>query len=717
MLAWDIIKFLKQYGEPWISVGDPQDTYDFFFDIINSGQVVLIKDGKGLAAAALYYKVRGLEEIILKRSTFRRMRNFRAGPLVYVHTMVIRPDLRKTKLIWKLVKELRDREPLCDKVSFTFNKNEKWAYKIIRRRDKMRDNCGIIALDALLKSLNMNMNRISLDTLSKICRDNGRLMFPLKVPKKRLTSLQYPYILQSNNHYEVIEDDTALDGLDLGELAFVLYPTLNATTIPLVMDEEEAKQVKGAGGGGGIQGYFSKPGRLLPMAASALAPSLGIGPTMGNLIGTGIGALQGATSGLWGQPGGSSMLGGAAQGFGQSLLGRGIGGMLNPSSVGLQAGMTNQPWKGFQLGLEQSIPFKNAMFGGTNPITSSWINSSPVPPATSNNFMNNYYTHPPAGSAVAQLQQTMSPADYASVTGTTAPMTTQGYMSNYYANPPAGSAVANLKNSMSAEEWSKLAVPSAGAYDTAMMAGGGGGGGGGAGMLGNAANIASQSQVPAQQGGFLKNIAPSAALMLAGQAIQQPSYNVPSAADMYTQMINSGAIPQYSGPLGQAAQAATLKNINSPDTILETQIQPYKDAITADLNRREKEEIAFIRTVHSQNGTSGGSDEVRDIEKIQEKYRDYEIQQLGAIDQNLYNQKVTIYLDSISQAYGMDQANLQTIAGLTGASIQEAAIKYGLKAQQVQDFRNAINQLAISAAPGANQTTAASLLGKILQTK
>lgn len=679
MLAWDIIKFLQKHGEPSIKLGNIEENYDYFFDIINSGQTVLIHDDKGeLAAAALYVKVRNLNEIHRKRGTPIRLRNYRHGNIVYVHTLVVRPDYRKRNAIWNISKKLRERELLCDTIAYTINKEEKWNYKVERRREKMRDNCGIIALDALLKSLDMNMTRISLDTLSKICRDNGKLMFPLRVQKNKLGTLPFPYIIQNNNHYEVIEDEVALEGAELKEDVYVLYPSLNSTVIPYVIDEEEAKDIKGAGDDFKLSRvpivgpYLSKPARLLPLAASAGATMLGAPGWLSNVAGIGTGAIQGGTTGLWGEPGAGSMLSGGLQGFGQGMLGRGIGyglGATNLPIVGNRisaAGNVTQPsmWDAFREGFGQSIPFgqKLGLYQPGAALLTPSVKAGQI-----------------------------SPAAYAKYIGTAAPAAAAAGAGGI---PPMGTAATRTG----------MTIPS---LATGAMAPAGS----------SAALTQAATQQAAKQAFDWSSLVPSAALMLGGMAIPQPEYDVPDYADTYKQMISSQSIPSVSGPLGAAAQAATLRNIESPDTILQTQTDDYKNAIISDLNRREQEEISFVRTMHSQNGTSGGSDEMRDVQNVQAKYRDYQMQQLGAIEQNLYNQKVTIYLQSIADAYQMDRANLEAIAGLTDMSIYEASVKYGIKAQQVKDFRDAIFELARSAAPGAQSTTAASLLGKMLTVK
>jgi hypothetical protein len=680
MLVWDILQFMKEQGEPDVSIGDPQVSYFFFFDIINSGQFVLIEDDKGIACVALYLKVRNLDEIRKKRGTFHRLRNYRCGRIVYVHTVVVRRDLRNNGLIWKIAKQIRDKELLSDTVAFTFNKNEKWTYKIERRRNHMRDNCGIIALDALLKSMSLNMNRISLDTLAKICRDNGRLMFPLKVKKSHLPTIPFPYIMQTNNHYEVIEDETALEGADIPEDVYLLYPQLNATTIPHVIDEEEAKQVKGAGGGKVsdiplIGQFISKPGRLLPLAVSAAAPMLGIGSTMGNILGTAAGAGQGLSTGLWGEPGAGSALKGGATGFLTAPIGRGLGtGLANAFASYPGATDVNRLGvfgTGFGQGFAESIPFKNAI----------------------NKMVGQQFFTPDLPGVNALPGYNYSPTSAANLL--TGNISTVG---------PGGSIVSGQGEAMKG-----YAMPTPD-MNTPSWWGGGGAGTATAPAQAGAAGGQAAGGTGIGGGKWL----PTAASLLGALALPEPEYDVPSAESIYKEMIAKQDLPTTYGALGQAAQAATLKNINAPDTILTNLSQPYKDAIISDLNRREQDELAFVRTVHAQNGTSGGSDEMRDIQNVQAKYRDARNQQLGEIETNLYNQKVEIYLKSIADAYGMDQQNLATIAGLTNASISEAAIKYGIKAQQVKDFRDALYALATATNPASTQPTAADLLGKLI---
>ena len=157
MNAVEIIKFVKEYGLPDVSLGDIDDCYDLVDRLISCNQYEVIVDEKGLVAVLLYYKVRNLKEVAFRRGTNIPPKNYRYGNIVYVHTYVARPDYRnKSKnIVWEIIKRVREKELLCDTVAWTLNRKNHWFSKLERRRTEMRDNCGIIALDTLIKSLNV----------------------------------------------------------------------------------------------------------------------------------------------------------------------------------------------------------------------------------------------------------------------------------------------------------------------------------------------------------------------------------------------------------------------------------------------------------------------------------------------------------------------------------------------------------------------------------
>lgn len=139
---------------------------------------------------------------------------------------------------------------------------------------------------------------------------------------------------------------------------------------------------------------ISKPARMLPMLGSAIGTTMGVGPTMTNLISAGIGAGQGGTTGLWGEPGGGSMFKGGAAGFLQGPVGRGISTGLSSQRLNwANPGATNSSGapafanfgQGFMQGAGEAVPFKNQInnllgrqFFGTETGASDWISNNGV---------------------------------------------------------------------------------------------------------------------------------------------------------------------------------------------------------------------------------------------------------------------------------------------------------------------------------------------------
>jgi hypothetical protein len=106
----------------------------------------------------------------------------------------------------------------------------------------LRKNSGVISFDKTVGKLNGKTSRLSMDTIAKMAQDNGFLLYPMKIPREVLSTVEFPYIVHLNNHFETWEEETALDPDTLPETIYILshqfYPEY-------VIDEEEAKNIKG----------------------------------------------------------------------------------------------------------------------------------------------------------------------------------------------------------------------------------------------------------------------------------------------------------------------------------------------------------------------------------------------------------------------------------------------------------------------------------------
>jgi hypothetical protein len=610
------------------------------------------------------------------------LHNFTHGHILYVHTLVNKPNCNGT--LWKIVKTLRERELECDTVAFRSARNNQWVYKIERRREKMRDNCGILAFDNLMKGMNKRANQMSMDSLSRIARDNGILLFPMKVPKDEMKKIEYPFIIHTNNHFELIEEPVALEGLSLDKDVHILSPKAISTYI---MSLEESKNVRGAGEGdtgifgrkGAIGQYFSKPARLIPLGVSALGGAMGMPATVTTPLSTIAGLGQAATTGLYGEQGAArSLLRGGLSGLGTGAIGRGLG-----TGYTAMKGAGPGFLAGFREGFGSAIPFGERL----GVYTPQYAQGMPgfgfgVQPAWQN--LTQPWQWTPRGTPGLEIFPGTGGMQFA-LREPTAPAVDLGTID--VTKPAAELAVAGGQQP---PPGGPVPVPTEEPGARGILS-----------RLGEFFGIGPREAVAEGAAGPTRwtDYLPSAAFMLGGQMLPQPEYDVPSIQQTFAQMQQQG-IPTVFTPEGELARQEIMRNIQDPESILNLQTTEYKGAIAADIARREEQELAFIGAKHADNGTWGGSDYFRDVQATQEKYRNETLLRMGEIEQNLYNQRVSIYLDSVSAAYQMDRANLEVIAGLTQATVAEAAFKYGLKAQEVKDFRDALYAMAAASFPG-----------------
>ncbi len=671
MLVYDIVYFIYKHSGEGVHRLSFDSTYDAVFKIVEAGQYAIVKEGDDIKGVCLYYKVRNLDDVVEKIGTFYLPENFTKGHILYVHTLVIAPD--SMGVLWKISRELRSRELECDTLAYRSTKRGELFYKIERRREKMRENCGIVAFDSLVRGQNKRANRISMDTLARVARDNDILLFPMKVPKDKVKDIGFPFILQTNNHFELVEDELSLEGLPLEADLYILSQKM----VPeFVIEQTEAKDIKGAGdmfGNKGIIGqYFSKPARLIPLGVSALGGYMGLSPTATNLLSTAAGVGQAATTGLWGEKGaGASLLRGGASGLTTGMLGRGIGTGFQyaPSTgpIGSSGTLGERFATGFREGFGEAIPFGQTL-------------GLYQPGAAPMNFINKY-------GSVLTPEQVLA-------INTAAGLPAGVDLGKITVSKPGWSFGQQLGQQLGAAAGGPPpGAPGGPPLDTTAATEGA------PGLLGPAAEqIAERRDVQAK--GLAKYL-PSIAATAIAQSMRQPEYDIPSAYDAFMQMRARG-VPSTFTEEGRLAAEIIRNNMTNPENIISYQADEYKNAIESDLNRREQEELAYINAKHTDNGTYGGSDWAREIAAKQAEFRDYRIQATSAIDQDIFNKRVSIYLASIAQAYQMDEQNLNALAGLTNMSVAEAAYGYGLKAQEVKDLRDALMAFATSAWPGTS---------------
>ena len=198
-----------------------------------------------------------------------------------------------------------------------------------------------------------------------------------------------------------------------------------------------------------------------------------------------------------------------------------------------------------------------------------------------------------------------------------------------------------------------------------------------------------------------------ALLSAAGYLLPQPKSNIPSGQDLLAKYQNTSISPE-----GTASRAKLLEYINNPENIGSQATTDYIAALNADYDQRDKDEMAqFDSSWRAQGYNTTGSDYFKAKQDLMNKQALRRNTALGSVRQNVWQTQIVAQLQMISQAYGIDQ---QILTDLMTLDIQEASVKYGLDVEKVNQFRQAIYNMALMSEYTNQPNTAAEAM-KALQ--
>jgi len=230
----------------------------------------------------------------------------------------------------------------------------------------MKQNCGVLAYDALIGALSNREHVISMNTLCNMAKDNDVELYAQKIPIELVDDINFPVIMYTENHFEKWDKIEYNDVVYGREYMYILSQEL--TDEKYKLSDDEARLIKGADFGqmitppkskspweaatsGSTGGWasFAGPsetknpddpagwGWVGPALTTAMGAIPGVGPAlsagMGAIGAAGVGGFQGTDSG-WGK-GIMDTLGGATAGYGLGSLGSGIGSGLKTAGQGV----------------------------------------------------------------------------------------------------------------------------------------------------------------------------------------------------------------------------------------------------------------------------------------------------------------------------------------------------------------------------------------------
>jgi hypothetical protein len=569
--------------------------YNYLKNLIDKKQVIVYSNNGSIDGYLTYYKITesDIEEILKIYQTWELPKNYTDGDLIYIDLLVKNNNCKINDLVKKL--EMKEKD-----IDLGIWMNKRNQFKISKRRySEMKNNCGILAFDQLVGSLNGRTNKISLDTLCKIAQDNEFLLYPMRIPKTELNKLSFPYIINYNHHFEVWEDENGIDLSILPDEVYVLSPTL----IPeYVITDSEAKKVKGGkkfsdifrgGGAGGIGGAllgalgtaFGLPTWLVP-AGATLGGAVQGGVESRSPIGALTGALTGYGMGLPVAAGLGSLGGAGATASGLTGVKSAVGSYLKPvtSLVGGTTGGVTAGAKGLAGASGFGTP---VTFGGT-------------------------------------------------------PYTITGGVGGLTATP---------------------AVTGLGAMTAGTTAAGAG-----TGILSG-----------------LKGALPGLAVSGMGALLPTPQFKMPEELSQTLQSVKQG----YLTPVGETSQKELQRILTSPfgQVYPDVTSDPYIQSVLRQMDEAAEEGKKRITDYYTQFGSPYSSEHLQALRDWEEQIQKDKGDFLAQFGVQRRTEEINTRLMALQQSTGIDQAVLQELVGLTGLSVEQAAMKYGVDVANVQSLR------------------------------
>jgi hypothetical protein len=190
--------------------------------------------------------------------------------------------------------------------------------------------------------------------------------------------------------------------------------------------------------------------------------------------------------------------------------------------------------------------------------------------------------------------------------------------------------------------------------------------------------------------------------MGAGFLIPTPKVEgaIPTSEDLLTKYKGMEISPE-----GTASKAKMLEYINNPAAIGGTATTEYVKNLNAQFDATDAQELAQFKSDWIARGYNPtGSDYTNAMNNLTEKQAIRRNTATSAAQVNLLNTQIQSQLQMIATAYGIDQ---QMLTELMNLDITEAAMKYGLSVEKVNQFRQAIYDMALSGVYNQSNPTGA----------
>lgn len=216
------------------------------------------------------------------------------------------------------------------------------------------------------------------------------------------------------------------------------------------------------------------------------------------------------------------------------------------------------------------------------------------------------------------------------------------------------------------------------------------------GALSKGGSQVTQSQTPS----FTKQISdfaskPSTVLgagsLLASTAVNSPKFEFPSEFYDLQSKLKSG---ESLSALGEQAKSELSKILSAGPTEFDPEKkQAYLDSVNANIEKNYELAQKQLDAVYTNAGVYGSGEHLAEKAKLQEQLAKAKSGIAAEFEKDLFQYGSSQKYQAIQDSLGVDKQTMDDLVGLTGLSVQAAALAYGAKVEDVMAIRESLGTL------------------------
>ena len=181
--------------------------------------------------------------------------------------------------------------------------------------------------------------------------------------------------------------------------------------------------------------------------------------------------------------------------------------------------------------------------------------------------------------------------------------------------------------------------------------------------------------------------------LLASMAPKTPQFQMPSSvAELQSKLMSGQAL----SPLGQQARTELSRIMTAtPTELFPTATDEYYNAALRRTRESYAEAGKQLDAAYNVAGVYGSGEHLAEKAKLQENLARTESALAAETEQRRFELAKTQQYQALQDSLGVDKDTMDDLVGLTGLSVQTAAIMYGAQTADVQAIREALGTLGV----------------------